>query len=196
MAVLVASKGRTWRVLDRVAPPHARRQWYGCGYDEQAEEGIYGLDDLNHDGLPEMVGNSQYPGWVGDVKYPGRHYVVHKVIGQRFAKVWYSKLETVPAVLMRFTEALQLDNERMARNVATSAGVVRQARALGLFDQVESWWRKWGFQEMNQAAPQPHVVTTTIYGTAYRIDLIQLSQWRWRISGISRADDDKEDTSP
>ncbi len=182
-AVLVRSEGNQWQIVDRV-------EW------GEFERGYFSLDDVNDDGIPEVVGS--FPGEGAFVVNTRGHmdYVVYKLVRHRYKKVWYAGLEAAPAMLIRFRHALNKGDEVEACRVTTSPSVVKDAKKLGLWGHAsewndDGWWTdqdfEWSFQEIHDGAPQPYAIAE-IRGETYRIDLARLSQWRWRIRGIARCE--------
>ncbi len=173
LAVLLRSEGNTWRTTDRVE----LGGWHRDGFK---------LDDVNDDGIPEIVGHFA----TADVQpFVEEHtdYLIYKLVGNSYVKVWHADLATLPAVLTRFGEALAHGDEATARSLATSPSVVKQAKALGLGPDWAAGLR-WYVWHLYDNVPDPYAIAT-IGEDTHRIDLVKLSKWRWRISGITRCEE-------
>jgi hypothetical protein len=169
-AVLLRDEGTHWSIVSRVDWPNWERL------------ASFTLGDVDHDGVPEVVGS-----FLGEETIPpfdrvNRNYTVYKLRGQRYVKIWDVSLESLPAQLGRFRWGVCDGNKKLALASTTSPQVVEQARRLGLWKQ-DLWWE---ITERHDDLPKPYVIAT-IGDDRYRLDLVKLSRRRWRISGISRA---------
>jgi len=193
VGALVESAGDHWCLLDWAGPdPPSGYQAYERALEHpysRFNKGFARVDDVNGDGVPEVVGAYQFGkyGMGGTAHYPARDYFVYKVIGDELRKVWYAKAESPRAVVLRFVEAIEFDCQPMALNVCSSPDVVAQAERLGLFSlegTLGSIVDHWSLA-LNRGS---RFVSITLADQSYRFDLTPVSDQRWRISGIERAE--------
>ena len=178
-ALLLRSRGASWQTADRV-------DWH------QVERAGFRLDDVNDDGVPEIVANF-LDRCVSPYGRTSMNYVVYKLVKGKYRKAWESPLETLEASLTRLRNAINRGEEAEALCVTTSPVPVQQAKRLGWWGRAswseeDRYWEgglQWYIEQLHDDVPQPYAIGR-IDNKLYRIDLLKLSQWRWRISGISR----------
>jgi len=191
VGVLLENVGDRWRVLD-YAGSNPSAAW-ALHNDEAHRQnagrfrfsGSYGLHDVNGDGVPEITGGYDFGEWAGDLKYPNRDYVIYKVIGRRLRKVWYAKLETLDAVVLRLNEAVECGSVPMVKHVCSSPRVLADVRRLGLFESYEpdTWWFRFTSRERERGSGLARV---QMGDSLYEFRLVELRKRHWRISAIER----------
>ncbi|MEA3401713.1 MAG: hypothetical protein U9R79_10780 [Armatimonadota bacterium] len=158
-----------------------------AGYDARFHEGWCALDDMNGDGVMEVVASHAYGKcWTGPHTSASldRDYYVYKRVGDRIRKVWYAKSEQPRRVVFRFTEAIEFGCEQMALNVCTSPTVVDDARRMGLFRLTgRDFFSPWDLRRCALHRDSGHAVAD-LGDEAYRFNLVRVGPQSWRISGI------------
>jgi len=186
---LLESAHDRWRLVDwcvRDPEPHFRRHAdIAADIDYRYVAGHIGLEDLDRDGIPEIVGHHEYPSSAAGEKCPWRDYFVHKVINGRLRQVWYAKLEKPRNAVLRFLEAIEFDCDPMARNVSLSWRAVAQARRLGLFEHAGESYHAHDFRGLTRADDQGQA-QVFIGGQEHRFNLRRIGANRWRIVTIER----------
>ncbi len=181
-ALLLRNQGASWRIVDRV-------NWH------QRERAGFRLDDVNDDGVPEIVANFlEY--CISPYVRTSMDYVVYKLVKGRYRKVWHAPLETLEASLTRLCNAFNRGDEAEALCVTTSRLPVQRAKSFGWWGRAswseeDRYWEgglQWYIEQLHDAVPQPYAIGR-IDNKLYRIDLVKLSKWRWRISGITRCEE-------
>jgi hypothetical protein len=169
-AVVLRSAGARWRIVSRV-------DWGGSTHFDG-----FSLDDVNHDGIPELVCAPAHRTPLSPIVWTPMDYTLYKLIGHRYERVWHADLESLEAQLTRFFEGITEGRNGDVLAATASDEVLHQARRLGLWKR-ELWWE---ISERHEDLPRPYAIATT-GDERYRLDLVRPSRWRWRISGIRRA---------
>jgi len=188
---LLESAGDGWRTLDLCGtgdPAQTYRDYHADAVPWRFLKAYLRLQDLNGDGVPEIVGAHEYGKQRAGPhtgEWTQRDYYVYKVIGSQLRQVWYAKVESPRGIVLRFLEGLDYGSEPMVRNASASAEIVTRARALGFFEQdVDSgdWWL------LRDPAIGEDSGSMLVFMTdaLWRFQVRRVAGQRWRVSGFEK----------